>query len=110
MQKNHIINHCETMANAQDLVNILQPEVQLSAAAINERNIQVLSSCKNLDYTIPTAADNPSSVWTPNHSANALTTHQSVTGDLLCTASFLERPETEASIMSCRYKLSSIRR
>ena len=66
------------------------------------------SAGKNLDYSVSSRTDDPSPILTPHDRADALSTHQPVTGYFLCTASFLERPESETGIMTRRHKLAAV--
>lgn len=66
------------------------------------------SSREDLDDTITTTADDPASVTAPGGRTHTFTTHQPVARDLLCTASFLEVPKSQASIVARRDKFSAI--
>lgn len=60
------------------------------------------SSGKDLDNSVTTTTDDPTTVAAPNDAAHPFASHQSMTGDFVGAASLLEVPKPEAGVMSSR--------
>lgn len=56
-------------------------------------------SCKDLHDSVTARRDHEASILAPDHAADALTTHDSVSGDLLRADALVERPETNRGVM-----------
>lgn len=97
----------ETSGDKKEVENL---PVDNAEEKINKivRSQRRCSSREDLDDTITTTADDPASVTAPGGRTHTFTTHQPVARDLLCTASFLEVPESQASVVARRDKFSAI--
>ena len=60
----------------------------------------ILGPREYFDRTVPTAADYPSSIWTPHDTAYTLAAHYSVALNLLSAASFFKVPKSQTSIVA----------
>lgn len=67
-----------------------------------------LSPSKHLHNPISAAANNPPPILTPHNSTHTFPTHEAMTCDVLGTASFLQRPKSQASIMTSRDEFSAV--
>jgi hypothetical protein len=69
--------------------------------------VSVLSN-KHLDNTITTRTNDQASISAPNNTANTLSTHDTMTLEILCTLSQLEIPETNTGIVTGRHCFAAV--
>jgi hypothetical protein len=68
--------------------------VRLGQELVDGRRLHLLVlTGKDLNDAITAAADDPSSVLTPDNVADTLTAHDAMCRDLLCTGALFEAPE-----------------